>query len=193
MSVLLPSLKQLSRLVHFDFIAVISKHTQTHPHSYVSQEIDREPKVRCENVVVVNIAWFWRMARAPVPEKTARTHGVAPSCPCGGTATKSHTRINAHAQERPVTSRWCSSPVRPLCSSSALLLMIFLILRKETRVRFCTLISSLWTSSGCGCLGAHSHTYYYSLGQTCWPRHQLLWIGLTKSGADPLSEAWENP
>lgn len=38
-----------------------------------------------------------------------------------------------------------------------------------------------------------TQTYYYSLGQTCWPRHQLLWIGLTKSGADPLSKAWENP
>lgn len=191
-------------------------HTHTCTHSYISQEIDWEPKVRCENVVVVNIAWFsegwfrhqfqknspylwFRLPLVPVANRQNITHA------------RTQTHENTRTHERPITFRSYSSPVCPLCCSTTLLLMIFLILRKETKVRCCTLISSLWTSSGCGCyclplcslklaqththanMESLTHTYYYCLGQTCWPRHQLLWIGLTKSGADPLSKAWENP
>lgn len=154
---------------------------------------------------------FWRMVQAPVPEKTAFTYGFGSHLSLRRTAKISHIRSRTHTQEKPITFRSCPSPVCPLCCSSTLLLMIFLILKKETKVRCCTLISSLWTSSGCGCYCpplcplklAHTHTranaesltrtYYYCLGQTCWPRRQLLWMGLTESGADPLSKAWENP
>ena len=124
-------------------------HKHTNTHSYISQEIGWEPKVRSEDVVVVNIAWcFWRMFQAPDPEKQPAFMVSAPTCPLGKPP-KYHTHTDR--QERPISFCFYCSPVCLLRCSSPLLLMIFLILRKETEVRGCPLISTLWTSSGCGC------------------------------------------
>lgn len=123
------------------------------------------------------------------------------------------TRTHTQTGERPISFRSCPSPVCPLRRSSPLLLMIFLIRRKETEVRGCPLISSLWTSSGYGCyctasvptqIGTYAHTrtnphnHSHTHITIASDRHVGLdvssfWIGLTKSGADPLSKAWENP
>lgn len=89
-----------------------------------------------------------------------------------------------------------------------LLLMIFLIRRKEARARglFFDLLSlnverlpePAFVRSGWHTQHIHTRTRTaprpsYAPRWTCWPRHQLLWIGLIKSRADPLSTAWENP
>ena len=148
-------------------LSLIHKHTYTH--SYISQEIGWQPKVRSEDVVVVNIAWyFWRMAQALDPEKNS-PHFLLLLVPLANRQNITHLRARPHAprQERPIRFRSYCSPVSPLRRSSPLLLMIFLILRKETEVRGCPLISTLWTSSGCGCYWlllcplklAHTHTH----------------------------------
>lgn len=75
----------------------------------------------------------------------------APTCP-HGKKPKYHTHTHRHtAGKRPISFRSCFSPVFPLHCSSPLLLMIFLIPRKETEVKGHPLISSLWTWSSCGC------------------------------------------
>lgn len=100
------------------------------------------------------------------------------------------------------------SPACTLSCSSPLLLMIFLIRRKKTRARGLSfdllslnaerLPEPSFVRSGWHRQHTHTHTHTmlhhsHVVRWTCWPRHQLLWIGLIKSRADPLSTAWENP
>lgn len=139
-------------------------HTHIHTHKFLSQGLFWEPKVRSEDVVVVNIVWcFRRMVQAAAPEKQPCAYGF-----CSHLSLRQSTKLS-----HTLTDRWETyqlllmppPPVGPLRCSSPLLLMIGLILRKETKIRGCPLISSLWTSSGCGCyclpqsVPTHTHTH----------------------------------
>lgn len=94
---------------------------------------------------------FLKAGSSTGSRKTARTYGFQlPLVPTAKSQNITHTRTDT-AGKRPISFRSCFSPVCPLHCSSPLLLMIFLIPRKETEVKGRPLISSLWTWSSCGC------------------------------------------
>ena len=140
-------------------------HTCTHIHTCARvhafhRRINWEPKVRSEDVVVVNIARCFR-GTAPSQKQPALMVSAS-TCP-RGKPPKYHTHTYTHTGDRPISFR---SLVCPLRCSSPLLLMIFLILRKETEVRGCVLWSPLFerqvAAAAIACLSVHSNWHLHT-------------------------------
>ena len=155
--------------------------TRTHTCAHVNtfhRKISWEPKVRSEDVVVVNIA---RCFRGTAPEKNSqRLWVLLPLVPAANHQNITHTHTYTHRWETyqfPL-SRLPTALLQPIIIDD-----LFNPEEGDGSEGLCPLISSLWTSSGCGCYclplcalklaptHTHTHTHTHAHANPCNPSH----------------------
>lgn len=132
------SSQQLFRCTGEARMQALARHVQTRTHmctrSYISQENQLGAQSeKCRRCCGKYCTMFQRDGSQ---KKTASAYGFCSHLSPRHTTKISHIHTYTHTGERPISFR---SLVCPLRCSSPLLLMIFLILRKETEVRGCVL------------------------------------------------------